>query len=339
VVLLFLLVGGLTQVSRQSHSYDVSVNRSLATQGAVVVDESNATAAELRSLMTDMQTQARSALQADLDGLVHQADNEAAQASRATGSVARGGVGVDFSMVLRDRAQAVDQVRFAVDGLLGMHPLPVAGAAASSAAVTSTPTLLSSTEATDRLAAAGALLSRSDQLYRTLRQSLGEATGRARLPASTWVTDPQLWEAGSVATQVDEVASSSTLAVTHDLVLRTVRLTPPALPTVNSSPSGPSILTPTTSLGVSVVLSNLGSVDEPHASVQFTLALQPTGATMNQTRTAAIATAGSVTLGSVFFRVKPGTTYLLTVSVVLPPAQPSSAGSPRQKIIEVAPGT
>ena len=43
VVVLVLLVGGLTQVSRQSQGYDANSNRSLAAQGAVLAEQSNAT--------------------------------------------------------------------------------------------------------------------------------------------------------------------------------------------------------------------------------------------------------------------------------------------------------
>jgi len=38
VVVLALLVGGLTQVSRQSQGYDANSNQSLAAQGAVVAE-------------------------------------------------------------------------------------------------------------------------------------------------------------------------------------------------------------------------------------------------------------------------------------------------------------
>jgi hypothetical protein len=338
VFVIALLVGGLTQVARQSHSYDVTVNRSLAAQGGVVANESNATSAEVQSLMSTMSTQYRADLQAELDSVVQQATGEATQAARAAGSAADGIIGSDFSTVFTDRALAVSQLRAAVDGLLGMQPLPVAGATMNPGPVAA-PALLSSTEATNRIAAAGTLLAQSDALYRSMRQSLLRSAGHARLPASAWVTDAQVWQVGAVATQVDLLASSTSLAVFHNLVLRTVRLSPPALPTVNGSPTGPSVLTPTTNVSVTVVLANLGSVDEPQASVQFTLALQPTGSTSSRTRTAAIATGRSVTLPTVYFTVKPGSTYLLTVAVVLPPAQTSSAGSPVEKVLQIAPAT
>ena len=45
VIVVALVIGGLTQVSRQSAGYDADSNRTLASLGSVVVDQSNVTAA------------------------------------------------------------------------------------------------------------------------------------------------------------------------------------------------------------------------------------------------------------------------------------------------------
>ena len=132
--------------------------------------------------------------------------------------------------------------------------------------------LLSATQATNRIAAAGALLTRSDALYRSVRRSLATAAGHGRLPRSVWVTDPQVWQLGSVAAQVDLLATSPTLAATHYVVLRTVHLSPPALPTPQGAPANVSVLSPTSQIGVTVVLANQGSSNEPHVTVRFSLA-------------------------------------------------------------------
>ena len=87
---------------------------------------------------------------------------------------------------------------------------------------------------------------------------------------------------GSVAAQVDLLATSSTLEATHYVVIRTVRLSPPALPTPQGTPSSVSVLSPTSQIGVTVVLANQGSSDEPHVSVRFSLADQTSGATVTQ---------------------------------------------------------
>ena len=80
VIVVAVLVGGLTQVSRQSQGYDAGSNRSLAEQGAVVAAESNATARQLSRLVSDYPGDVRQTLQADLDALAQQAENESAAA-------------------------------------------------------------------------------------------------------------------------------------------------------------------------------------------------------------------------------------------------------------------
>jgi uncharacterized protein YjdB len=92
-------------------------------------------------------------------------------------------------------------------------------------------------------------------------------------------------------------------------------------------------------VSLSVVLSNLGSVDEPHASVKFTLTPRPTGAAVTETRTTAVVSTGSVTLPPASFSVKPGASYQLTVAVVVPPAQTDVTGTSLTQVLQIAPST
>ena len=135
------------------------------------------------------------------------------------------------------------------------------------------------------------------------------------------MTDPQVWQLGSVAAQVDLVATSPTLTATHYVVLRTVRLNPPALPTPPGAPANVSVISPTSQISVTVVLANQGSSNEPHVTVRVSLEDQTSGATTSQVRTTSLALAASVTLPDVTLRVKPSTSYLLTVQVVPPAGQ------------------
>jgi hypothetical protein len=342
VVVLAIVVGGLTQVSRQSTGYDANSDRTLAAQGTVAADQSNATSATVRQVVNDLPTQTRQGLQAALDGAVLQADDEAARAQVAAGSTPLGSVATQFAAVFTERAQAVTTLRAAVYGFLGMQPTapadaPVAAVAAAPASGGSA--LLSATEATNRIAAAGALLSHSDALYRSVRHALAADPGHGRLPPSVWVTRPQVWQLGSVAAQVDLVATSPTLAATHDVVLRTVRLTPPALPAPPGTPAGVSVISPTSRIGVNVVVSNQAPSNEPHVSVRVTLADQTSGATTTQVRTTQLALGASVTLPTVTMRVKPSTSYVLTVQVLLPPGQTLTASTVIQQTLQVAAGT
>ncbi len=333
-----LLVGGVTQIGPRSSPYDASVNHSFAAQGAIVVKQSNATGATLRRLIHNTQNGDRRTLQAQLDIVTAQADREAAAAQILAAPTTPGGVQGAFAAVFADRDEAARRIRSAYDGLLGLRPLPVAGAPGTDAQVVAAPTLLSSVQATNRIAAAGTILSGADRTYRSLRRALLALPGHARLPASRWVTNASVWQPASIASQVQLVSSS--LPATHRLVLRVVKVTPPALPSpTGAATPGLSVLSPTTRVLVQVVLSNLGSVDEPHASVQFQLTPQPTGTTVTITRTTGLAAAGSVSLAPVAFTVKPGTSYQLTVAIVLPAGQTDPTGTAVGEVLQIAPGT
>ncbi len=348
VVVVALLVGGVTQIGRRSDPFYVSVNRSFATQATTVVHESNATGAMLRTLLRNMQDRDRQSLQAELDIVAAQANLEAAAAENLASPVTPGGVQVQFAHVFSQRDLAVRAFRSALDGLLGLRPLPVAGAPGATTVIPAPPALLSSTLAAARITAAGTVLSRSDRSYRSLRHSLRSLDGHARLPSSRWVTSATAWQAGPVATAVELVNASTTLAATPRLVLSVVKVTPPALPSPSGvATPGLSVLSPTNSVLVQVVLTNLGSVNEPHASVQLQLTPQPggtdtgagTGAGVTITRTAGIAAAGSVSLPPASFKVKPGTNYQLTVGVVLPAGQVDVTGASLSEVLQVAPTT
>ncbi len=315
--------------------------RTLEVQGTVLADQSNATAAVVRKAVDDLSSENRQQLQAVLDSAVQETADESARADVAAGSTPLGSVATAFTAVFAERARSMTQLRAAVDGFLGVQPVRPAGAPAGGtpAGASNNAALLSATQATNRITGAGALLAHSDALYRTVRRSLLNAAGHGKMPASVWVTRPQLWQPGSVAAQVDLLATSSTLAATHYVVIRTVRLDPPPLPTPQGTPSGISVLNPTTRIAVSVVLANQGSSDEPHVAVRYSLADATSGATLTQTQSVALSLGGSVTLPSVTMRVTPSTTYVLTVQVIPPAGQTITNGTEAQEQLQVAPAT
>ena len=340
VIVVALVIGGLTQVSRQSGGYDSASNRTLASLGTVVAEKPNATAVEVRKLVADLPNQSRQVLQESLDSAVRQTSDQSAAADQATGGASSQSPGGQFAEVFVDRAQAMDELRAAIDGFLGLHAIPPAGGPGSLATtVASSSPTVSATHASNRIAAAGALLRRADAQYGTVRRSLATATGHGRLPASRWVSDPQDWQVGTVAANVDLMATSSTLAVTHNLVLRTVRLNPPALPTPQGTAANVLVISPVTRFEVSVVVANEGSVDERHASVRVSMANQTSGATDTRTLTTAVALGSTVGLPAVDFKVKPGTTYVLTISIALPSGQTSTLGTATQATVQVSPAT
>ncbi len=170
-------------------------------------------------------------------------------------------------------------------------------------------------------------------------RALAAGAGHARLPVSKWMVDPAQWQPGFVAAQVDLMATSPTLAASHNLVVRTVRLNPPVLPTPPGTGPGTAVVSPTFKLGVTAVVSNQGSVDEPHALVHLTLAeaTAPSGST--RTWSGPVALGGSAALPTSVFAVKPGTSYVLTVSVTPPDGHAAAGGGTYQTTLRVAPGT
>jgi len=304
------------------------------------VDQSNETSAMVRNLVAAMQDQSRQVLEAGLDSAVQATALESSRAALAAASVPEGSLGTDFADVFAERARSVSELRAAIDGFLGMQPVPPAGAfAAGSYVPIASTNSLSASQATNRIDAAGALLTRSDGLYRSVRTSLRVAVGHARLPASVWVARPQQWALGAVATEVDLLATSPTLVASHYVVLRTVRLDPPALPTPQGGAASVSYLSPVTQLDVTAVISNLGSVDEPRVSVRFTLEDQASAVSRSHIETTGAALGASVTLPTIAFGVKPGSVYVLTVAVVPPPGQTLLAATQLQDTLQIAPGT
>ena len=144
-------------------------------------------------------------------------------------------------------------------------------------------------------------------LYRSVRRSLAAAAGHARLPAVGLGDRPaavaggrggdpgrprgHLADAGGDATTSSCARSASTR--------RRCRRRRARRPTV-------SVLSPTSRIGVTVVLANDGSVDEPHASVRFTLADQADGRDGDPGRVGALALGASVDAAPATFAVKPG---------------------------------
>ena len=155
-----------------------------------------------------------------------------------------------------------------------------------------------------------------------------------------WVTRPQRWQLGAVATQVDQVASSPSLAGVPQLMVTAIRLSPSALPQPSGVPTpGVSTLSPTNLIVVSVVLSNKGTVDEPAATVHISLVNQTSGRTVAVTRQAALASLGSATVPPALFSVKPGQTYGLHVNLDVPELQTSTTSTAFSELLIVAPAT
>lgn len=332
VVALVLLIGGVARVGRASGPYSTDVNRSYAAEGSTLVDRSNKTGAQLRTLLRRMPGLTRPALQQQLDSLVTASAQVSTNGAALAPPTPSGDLGRDFAGVLADRAEAVAEMRMAVDGLLGMAPLPVVGAPTTS--TTSAPeTLLTSDQATTDLTSAGQLLQAADRAYAGVRRQFRAAPGGAVLPRSVWLRGP--WTAGTAATLVDQVSGSSSLLADHRVVLlpHGIRLTPPVVPPTTPPPPAATV-TPTHSLSVTAVVANEGNVDEPATTVS--VAVQG-GATHSRSVDLAAGRSQAVVLPSI--PVTPGQTYVLTVSVTPPAAETDRTGTTRTFTIKVAPAS
>jgi hypothetical protein len=202
------------------------------------------------------------------------------------------------------------------------------------------PGLLSADETTARIAAAGALLSESDAQWSSFRDTARRADDATRLPRSIWVEDPGSWQPAAVADQVDTMATAPNLQATHDVVIRTVRLSPPALPPPPGTPQGVTVISPASQLGVTVVVADDGVADEPRVATMVTLTDQTTGLAVTRRVTSALTSGGSVTLPTAQFTAHPGSQDTLAVQIVLPPGQTSTIGTaPPQTVLRVAPAT
>ncbi len=338
LVVTALIVGGVTQIGPQSGPYDTTLNQSFASLGSAAATESNTTAVRFRSLMTSLATQSRPKLEVQLDQLVQLTSRQATLAASAQASPALSRAQAEFADAFSERASAVLALRNALNALLGLRPLQIVGSPAAGSLVAA-PTLVSSVVVATRITNAGALLTQSDRNYHLARVALRQARGHGRLPASVWVTQAQEWQPATVNDTVDQVVASPSLASAPRLVLSTVRLTPQVLP---ANGGANAVLPPTSTVSVTAVMTNVGTVDEPRAAVEFTLTPEAGGTTagpVSITRREALATGASGVLPTVSFKVKPGQQYQLSVAIVLPAGQTDVSQTSQAEDLQIAPST
>ena len=272
-VVLAVIIGGLLRVPSQSTGYLRSVDRSFALQARPVVQASNRLGRKLHTVLASMTAQQRSELELELDTLVRSSASLAREAATAASPSPAGGAGVAVAAAMSDRAIAMLTIRTAVDRLLGMTPVPVAGAPdpAHSGVVARR---LTAAGAAAKLDAAGALLARGDRDYAAGRHALRNAPGHARLPSSVWSSATAAWSSSGTTAMADALVSSATLAAVHrvELLAHTLALTPAPVPSAGTGTTqSVSVLPPTGRVGISVVVENAGNVAAHRIVVRATL--------------------------------------------------------------------
>jgi hypothetical protein len=309
---------------------------------------------------------ARSEIQQGLDRAVADSARQATEASQLVPPYPADDVSARLTGVLVARATAVARLRTAVDQMLGMSPLPVAGSPSSTTTTTSAAPLQSPEMASQAMGAVGLLFERADAAYRELASDARRQHAPIRLPNSAWVTSPAADAAlGSarLAAFAPSLNASVPLYPFHQLVITAVGLSPAAVAgapgtvgvgcaaAAQSVGTGttPTVLPPTGTVSVDATVTNCGTVDESDVKATQTLtladpagtALPPVGARGASSHSEVSVPAGSSTaLDLPSLPVAGGHVYTLEVSISIPFGQRSgpygSAGSSQEFLILVS---
>jgi hypothetical protein len=305
-VVVGLVVGAVTEIGPASGPYRRTIDRGFAALASSVAAESNSTGRALIAVLTNGQSLERSVFFSTLDTLATQAAAQAEQLENFSPPSPDAGAGSGCQSAIAGRATATAGIRQALEGLLG--------------GTTGASPLSMGTSYTD-LESTATMLSQADAAWSSCRRSLQRAPGTPKVAASRWITDPGRWSPQSLTALVDSLVLSPTLLAHPSLAVDTVEIVPAPLPG-----TGPAQVPTTSSLGVHVVVSNDGNVDEPGIAVRAALISASGGGPPPQSAIVAVESGRSLAVVLGPFAVVPGTAYTLEVTVT-PPAGPGAATS------------
>ena len=334
LLLVALVINGIVSAATSSTSYLQLINRSFTAQANSIFAAQNAQGRLLTQILTSAPAQGRRGLQQQLDLLVRTTATEAAQATTATRPAPSGDLGPRFERIVADRALGASEIRGAIDGLLGMTPLPIAGAPSTPPLISGA--LLSSTEAATQLTQAGALIASADAAVGGLRRSVAAAPGHPTMIRSVFVKDPTLLSASSMNQLVTDLEASTSLTVVHELTLLAVSLRPSALPTPGSTSTN---LPPTTTLVVTTVIKNLGNVAEKPVVVTASTTPVAGGIAGQVQAVGKVAANGAVSITLPTLAVRPGTPITLQISLTPPAGQGGNPVVSQTQTVVIAPAT
>jgi hypothetical protein len=371
VVTTTVVIGSVIEIHAQSGGFRASTDSGYDAMASKLVDASNRTGGELASLMDSapglanrpLPYTARAVLQQGLDEAVSSTSADAVSAEALEPPAPADDAGVLLARVMSDRASATSALRSNVDRMLGMTPLPVAGAAQKSALPTPAP-FISQDQAASGMSAAGLLFQRSDTEYRTFVAGLRTGHVRVRIPPSIWVPAP-VSDAplgpDRLGASAAMLAASAALVPYHQLVITTVGLVPQPVasggaqttipgcsaPRSNAGGGVPTAMPPTTSVRSMVTVTNCGTVAEPVVRVTETLVPAdppgtpppPAGAeggTLQSQVSLRSGASAALSLGAL--AVASGHSYTLTFSIAIPVSQAANdpAGSSQQLLLHIA---
>jgi hypothetical protein len=364
-----LIAGSLLAIHTQSQGYRDATTRGYAALADQLGQASTRTGSRLSGLMASAPSlanrtlpfTARAILEQGLDTAVLDTGTQATQAATIASPPAVGDLSSRFTAVMDLRASTTAQLRSTVDRLLGMGPLPVAGAP-TTAAPAAPGTLISVEQATAEMSAEGLAYERADAEFRALRATAAAMRAPFRLHPSVWVPVPTATAplgSSALGATAGALASSAALVPFHHLVVTAVGLVPPAIPTggvgvvatsctdpKSTGPgSTPTVVPPTATLGALVSVTNCGTVPEADVTVAVTVspsdppgsAPPPVGETGGRSEaTVSIASGASAAPSLDALPVASAHRYLLTVLVSLPPGQADPTGSTQQFLVQVS---
>jgi hypothetical protein len=365
VIVGVVVIASIAEINAQSGPYRRMVNRSFGALASPLVNSSTQTGLDLSTTMRNAAgtSSTRAGVQQMLDHVVSEATAQSGDAANLVPPAAVGSLDQQLVAVFAERAAAATAVRTTVDGLLGMTPLPVAGAPPSPAP-TPAPSL-TTPQAVAALSAVGAQIRKADADYAAVRRALAGAPGPVRLPRSSWVTGPQatapLGQA-QLAAAPPALQASSALAVVHQLLISAAGLSPPAVGSPgtvgencanpSSRPANPpaSLLPPTKKVSAQVTVSNCGNVEEKGVVVTLTVQLVPgsplpgkSGSTApasttpsSYRRTIVLGPGGSRSMLMGPLAVVHGGQYVVTMSVSFPSGQTNPAGTTQAFLVQIS---
>jgi hypothetical protein len=378
-VLGVLVIGSVVEIHAQSAPYRRMTDQGYAALASRVVDASNQSGARLAAVIytapsipnQPLPNTARGEIQQGLDVAVSTSSQEARQARALTPPSTSDGVATQFTAILEGRAAAVASVVATIDQLLGMAPLPVAGAptttTTSSAHLSA---VISVSQASQQLAAAGTRIEQADRAYaawaRQLRRGKVPGAGPIKVPTSVWAPSGSPLTSTQLGNSAALLNGAVALVPFHQMVITAVGLAPPAVPSPTpNNPAGsgtiatscnppnpastvagptPTVLPPTGSVTPLVTVTNCGTVIQNNVTVTETLALAdapgtgppPPGATGSSARTTVTTVAGqSRALSFPALQVAGGHDYTLTITLNPPTGQANLAGTSQQFLLRI----
>jgi hypothetical protein len=320
-VLVVLIVGAIDQIGPASGPDRRTVDRSFAVLAAPIAVQSNASGSALNTIIGNGASLTRTTFFSDLGSITAGAAQDDERLAALSPPTPSGNAADLCGTAMTDRRRAAARIQEALEGLLGGRRGLAGGDEAGTA---------------QALETARTVLQSGDASWAACRRALGRAPGSARLPASTWVSDPGIWNDTALGGLVSALVSSGTLAPVHRLTLSTLSTDPASVP----GASGVSVLPPTPSVRVTVVLADQGNVDEVGVTLVVTaLPEGTTGAPVRVRMRTDIDAGRSVALTPPPLSVRSATSYILDITATGQEAGASASATLSLRVAATPPTT